>query len=64
MSATIAAAQQHTTSYFLDLPPELRSIIYTYLIVEDEPIETYRQLVCKPDSQGSAPFDPGSTSSI
>jgi hypothetical protein len=61
MNATMTTTPQQTTSYFLDLPPELRSTIYTHLIVEDEPIDIYRQLVHKPE-HGSAVPSPSSTS--
>lgn len=62
MDATITATPQPRTSHFLNLPPELRSIIYTYLIIEDDPIEVYRQLVCKVGRHASATSYPCPTS--
>ncbi len=60
--SSMAAAPHQITFYFLDLPPELRRIIYLDPFVEEEPIVTYRQLGCKPATQGSAASTPVSTS--
>jgi hypothetical protein len=56
MNATMAATPKQITplikqsaSSILNLPPELRSIIFTYGIIEDEPIAISRQGSRRPD---------------